>query len=209
MTAQKTIPVIGIVGGIGSGKSAIANGLAKSHPITVIDADLIGHRVLEQRPVKHKLRDQFGTDIFDGEDHIIRSKLADIVFGPTAEHTAARDVLQGVVHPVIQQTIEQRIADIRHQAQHQAVLLDAAILLETGWRSACDHVVFVDVPQDLRQLRVSENRNWDARKWSHRESMQWPLDKKRDLADFILDNSGHLNEAVAGLAKIVDRVCST
>ena len=208
MTAQKTIPVIGIVGGIGSGKSAIANGVAHMHPITVIDADSIGHRALEQPSVKQKLHSQFGTRIFDSEDNVVRSELASIVFGATDEHTAARDALQRIVHPVIQQAIQQQIAAIRDQAEHRAVLLDAAILLETGWRSVCDHIVFIDAPSAMRLQRVSENRNWNADDWSQRESLQLPLAEKRKLADSTIHNSGRLDEAITKLREIVDAVCA-
>ena len=209
MTAQKTIPVLGIVGGIGSGKSAIANGLAQARPIAVIDADLIGHQALDQQPVKQRLRDQFGTEIFDGTDSVIRSELATRVFGPTAEHSRAREALQKIVHPVIQQSIEQQIDDIRHQPDREAVLLDAAVLLETGWQTVCDHIVFIDAPRDQRLQRVSETRNWDAAELTRREATQLPLAEKRSRADCVLDNSGHLDDAIVGLGKIVDRMRSS
>lgn len=209
MTAKKTIPVIGIVGGIGSGKSAIANGLAKARPIAVIDADLIGHQALEQPPVQHRLRDQFGTGIFDGTHSIIRSELAARVFGSTAEHTAAREALQKIVHPVIQQNIEQQIDDIRHQADHQAILLDAAVLLETDWKTACDHIIFIDAPRDQRLQRVRETRNWNAAELTRREASQLPLADKQSRADWVLDNSGRLDDAIARLGDIVDHIrCS-
>ncbi|MGE0375711.1 MAG: dephospho-CoA kinase [Planctomycetaceae bacterium] len=196
---QQQAPLIGIVGGVGSGKSAVAGWVAEHCHGRLIDADVAGHEVLFQSDVKAALQREFGGAIFvDGE--IDRRRLAGLVFGSEPEQAAARSKLERLVHPVMGKMIKDRI-DAARQDKHVAlVVLDAAILLESGWRDGCDAVAFVDVPREERLRRVAATRGWSSDEFTRREASQWPLDRKREAADVVIDNSGSVEQAGRQLA---------
>lgn len=187
------IPVVGIVGGIGSGKSAVARWVATQANVHVIDADRLGHDSLMASHVKASLRLAFGDSIFDAQGDVQRGALARRVFGDTEEHRAARHMLEQIVHP----EIERRIVDeIGHAAGvgSEAVLLDAAVLLEAGWQRQCDAVVFVDTPDDVRLSRVQQRSGWTAEELHRREASQLSLSEKRKHSDAVVSNAGEVSD---------------
>ncbi|MEI8018846.1 MAG: dephospho-CoA kinase, partial [Schlesneria sp.] len=169
------IPVIGVVGGIGSGKSAVANWVAAHANVAVIDADKLGHDALKSATVKDALFHRFGSVIFGAGGFIDRSVVAKLIFGNSPEQRAARHDLEQIVHPEIGRRITEDVFLATNNGR-AAVLLDAAILLEAGWRQLCDLVVFVDSPDEIRLSRVEKNRNWTGDELRRREASQWSLD---------------------------------
>ncbi len=191
---RRRIPVVGIVGGIGSGKSAVAEWMAAHAKVTVLNADKLGHEALQADSVKQALCEQFGQSILDADGSIDRATIARLVFGEDAVHLAARRQLEQIVHP----EIGRRIADGIEAAAAEgldAVLLDAAILLETGWRTKCDLVVFIDTPDAVRLERVHQRRGWTAEELHRREASQWSLTDKRRESDLVVENDGELEIA--------------
>jgi dephospho-CoA kinase len=202
------LPVIGLIGGIGSGKSAVARGLMARQPFVLIDADAIGHQVLKQDFVKELIKKRFGGDVFDPRGEIDRSKLARNVFGPDESAQLARRDLNQIVHPVIGETIHKEIQLAQDRARRepgtiQGVLLDAAILLETGWGEMCDAIAFVDASPHIREQRVRETRGWEPADWKKREESQMNLETKRKASDVIINNSGELKVAVDELERFL------
>jgi dephospho-CoA kinase len=191
---RKRIPVIGIVGGIGSGKSAVANWVAARAKVFVLNADELGHEALQSNKVKQALCARFGNSILDAGGDIERSALARRVFGMDADQLAARHALELIVHPEIGRRIAEGIEAAAVEEQ-DAVLLDAAILLEAGWRSKCDLVVFIDTPDAIRLARIQENRRWTAEELKRREQSQWSLMAKRRESDLIIQNDGEIERA--------------
>ena len=192
MTVRRA-EVIGFVGGVGSGKSALARWAGEHLGGIVLDADAAGHRALDRPEVKESLRKEFGDGVFDEEGTVIRSRLAARVFGDGEPEQTARRQLERIVHPVIGRDLEQQIAEAGQASN--VILLDAAVLLEAGWQTACDAVVFVDVPEEVRRRRVQQTRGWTAEELTQREASQWPLDAKRQSADVVIDNSESLEAA--------------
>jgi dephospho-CoA kinase len=190
----KSIPMIGVVGGIGSGKSAVANWVAAHANVSVIDADKLGHDALKSAIVKEALLQRFGFGIFGADGFINRTALAKQVFGDSPEQLAARQDLERIVHPEIGRRISEEVA-LATTKGRIAVLLDAAILLEAGWRQLCDLVVFVDTPDVIRLSRVQQNRNWTEDELRRREASQFSLDRKRLEADFVITNDRDLEYA--------------
>ncbi|MBX3441020.1 MAG: dephospho-CoA kinase [Planctomyces sp.] len=185
------LPVFGIVGGIGSGKSSIARRAAEFDPaLRVYDADEAGHRALRTAEVRDQLTARFGPRILAPDGDVDRRRLAEIVF---ADETARQD-LEAIVHPAIRRDFEQRLAHWEQDGAVRAVLLDAAVLLEAGWGDACRAVAYVDVPREERLRRVAA-RGWDDAELSRREASQWPLNAKRDAADFVIRNDATLDIA--------------
>ena len=185
------IPVIGLVGGIGAGKSLVAARLAElgAH---VLDADAIGHALLDQTPARDQVLKRFGPEILDrsgtGTDEaparIDRRALGAIVF---ADPKLLKD-LETILHPRMRRTFERAIErDIRNK-KVPAVVLDAAVLFEAGWNALCDSVVFVDAPREQRLARLSADRGWNPEALDVRERAQKPLEAKRQQADHVLVN---------------------
>jgi dephospho-CoA kinase len=181
------IPVVGIIGGIGSGKSAIARWVAEHAKVEVLDADEMGHQALEAPEVKNALCIRFGDAILGADGKIARSALAREVFGPESHHRQARQDLERIMHPEIGRRIENGIATAVAQSR-DVVLLDAAVLMEAGWRPKVDMVVFVDTPEADRLARVRDGRGWTENEYRKREASQWSLADKRKESDFIIPN---------------------
>jgi dephospho-CoA kinase len=196
------IPVIGIVGGIGSGKSTIAREAAKLKPWYVIDADKIGHSVLESSEVRDQLRTTFGTKIFDASGAVIRSALAERVFGSPNEEN--RKQLEAIVHPEIRRRILAELREAEQSGRYAAILLDAAVLLESGWREMCGTVVYVDARLKDRQERVLRTRGWSEHELRTREASQLPLDVKQTQSDAIISNHGEPVQAARQLIEFVE-----
>ncbi len=177
---------------------------AISHcPVVVIDADQLGHQVLQLPTVKEQLLKRFGSTIFDSQGDISRSTLGRLVFGDDVTAKQARHDLEAIVHPEIRKLAEQSIRDLRQQQQVELIVLDAAVLLEAGWQDVCDLVVFVDTPEADRIARVQTNRGWSAEELAKREASQWSLPRKRTAADAVIDNSASVDEAAKQLEQVI------
>ena len=206
MSAHRDIPVIGILGGIGSGKSAVAQELASRRKLAVIDGDRAGHQALLNPAIKHRLHQRFGDAVFDQKGDVIRSELARRVFGDSRDAQQARADLERIVHPEIRNLLAQQIESARAAGNFDAVILDAAVLLEAGWHDLCEALVFIDTPEPIRRNRVLSSRNWTAEQFRQRQESQLPLEQKRRAADFVIENAGSLTAAAAELERAVDQV---
>lgn len=198
-----SVPTIGILGGIGSGKSSVIRHVTGFH-LQIIDADKIGHDLLQDADVLSQLTQTFPSSVFDSSGHVVRSKLAQLVFGDSKEQQAALNQLEQIIHPAIRREIVAQLDTLADGID--AVILDAAILLEAGWASVCDYLIYIDTPKPLRLKRVNTNRNWSAEELDRREAAQLPPDKKKQHADFIVDNSGTLDEAAAQMTQILQQL---
>lgn len=197
-----SIPVIGLVGGIGAGKSAVARALQKRLRVEILDADQAGHRALLDETVRSRLVSRFGPGILSPAGEIDRKGLARLVFGEGPTERANRRDLEEVVHPWIRADLLAQLESIRQRGETDVVLLDAPILLESGWSSMCDAVAYIDTPWEARLARVA-SRGWPAEELSRREASQMPLEEKRRRSDVILDNSGSVDVAAEQLATFV------
>ncbi|RMG37908.1 MAG: dephospho-CoA kinase [Planctomycetota bacterium] len=207
MTTPKAVPVIGLVGGIGAGKSSVARWLQQLRRVQVIDADRLGHEVLQQPEVRRRLVQVFGPDILDARSGaILRPRLAELVFGAEPERQANRRILENIVHPEIRNRIEQLVAANRYREDLDAIILDAAVLLESGWSDVCDAIAFLDVPDDVRWQRVAATRGWTQDDWRQRERSQLPLEEKKRRATWRIDNTGPPEVAARQLAALIDRL---
>ncbi len=181
-------PVIGIVGGIGSGKSAVAAALA-AEGCLVCDSDALAAQAYEDPAVVATLRAWWGDRAFappdaTGRARPDRGRIARIVF----EDAAERARLEGLIHPWIAARREALFA--APPPGTRALVVDAPLLLEAGLGPQCDAVLYVDTPLPARQARVRATRGWDAAEHSRRESAQWPLDRKRAAAHHVIRNEG-------------------
>ena len=194
MTSSKPIPVIGVVGGIGSGKSFFAQTLAKRKNLVIVNADAVGHALLEQSKIRERIRDRFGADVIAADGTINRRALGKLVFGPTPEQARAKTDLEAIVHPPLAAELHRQIQAAQADGRADAIILDAAILLEAGWRKFCNAVVMIDVPPEVRWERVRATRGWTQSEFQAREANQLPIAEKRAAADYIVMNIGPEDE---------------
>jgi dephospho-CoA kinase len=178
---------IGLIGGVASGKSAVARLLAERGAV-ILDADRVGHEVLREPAVIQQLIARWGPGILNDQGEVNRSAVAKIVFQPG--HEAERLFLNSVSHPRIGARLADQLADLR-KSNCPAAILDAALLLEANWDHLCDEIIFVDGPRELRLARA-RSRGWDEAELARREATQLPLEEKKMRATTVIDNSGDL-----------------
>ena len=179
--------VIGVLGGVTSGKSLVSRQLAELGA-GLLDADQAGHAALRLPEIEAAARQRWGAAVFGPDVRIDRRRLAQIVFATTPEGTAERKYLEQLTHPEIGRRLRCQSEELA-RAGRPAAVLDAALLLEAGWVDQCDRLLFVDVPRDVRLARA-QARGWSEEEFAAREAAQQSLDLKRRGAEVILDNSG-------------------
>lgn len=193
--------ILGLTGGIASGKS-FAAGLLAERGAVVLDADRHAHAVLGEPAVLEAMVERWGQAILAEDGSIRRSEVARRVFGDSSEATAERRFLEGLVHPRVRQRLKAELADAAQRGVQVAVL-DIPLLFEAGWADGCDAVLFVDTPLEIRQQRAAQ-RGWSAEELARREASQMAVDEKRAAANEIIPGG---SEAAAREA--VDRVWRT
>jgi len=187
MASDSAKLVIGLIGGIGAGKSQAAAEFAR-HRAKVINADDLAHDALHAPDVREQIVQRWGRELLDEHGNITRRKLARIVFADDAQ----RRELEALLHPWIKRRVEEEMINAQNDPRVRFIVLDAAVMLEAGWNDICDKLVFVDAPRPLRLRRVMEQRGWTAQELEARETAQLALTKKAAQADHILDNSAEL-----------------
>jgi dephospho-CoA kinase len=194
--------VIGIAGGIASGKSLVAGQLQQLGAAS-IDVDRIGHEVLLDQQVKQAIRELWGAGVFDDQGNVHRPSLAKIVFDPRHGPDELKH-LERITHPVIGQRLRQQIDQLRRHGKHPAVVLDAPVMFKAGWDKSCDAILFVDATAEDRRCRAAQ-RGWSAEQLAAREAVQEPAAWKRAQADFVVDNSGTIENTQSQVREFWER----
>lgn len=191
MNRKNNKPVIGIVGGIASGKSAVAAQFGRLG-CAVIDADALAREALDREPIRQAVAARFGAGVLDATGRIDRAALAQIVFADAA----SLDALNGIVHPYVLRRTEKLIAAHQRDPAVKAVVLDMPLLIEVGWADRCDRIVFVQCDLARRIERARRERGMDERDVKIRENFQISLDTKAALADNTIDNNSDFSTLV-------------
>jgi dephospho-CoA kinase len=178
--------ILGLVGGIASGKSVVANCLRDMGAI-VLDADQAGHFVLRQPEVIAELRKRWGDGILDSSGQVSRREAAKIVFAQGNE--VERRFLEQLTHPRIEALLKQELETVRTSKEPPPVLvIDAALLFEAGWDKLCDKILYVDAPRDIR-LERAVARGWSTEQFNAREAAQMPLVEKAARSHIVIRNA--------------------
>ncbi len=176
--------VVGITGGIGSGKSAVTDRLAQLG-ITIVDADVAARIVVEPgQPALTAIADHFGSGIIQQDGCLDRAALRRIVF----EHPDERQWLESVTHPAIREEITRQL----DSADSPYVVLSSPLLLEASQNSFADLVVVVDVPESVQLERTMKRDDNNAELVHQIMAAQLNRDDRLGAADMVIDNSGSL-----------------
>lgn len=201
VSAMNTKPVIGLLGGIGSGKSSVASILANLG-CAVIDADQMSREVLDDQDIVDTIKIIFGADILTSDGMVNRAKLAEKAFSDAA----VLDRLTAIVHPPVLRQTEALLTDYFAAPGISAIVLDVPLLMETNWHKRCDVLVFVDSEPSIRQQRVVQKGRFSADQIKKRENFQISLEKKKEIAQYIIQNNSDLSDLADQVARVYSAV---
>jgi dephospho-CoA kinase len=190
--------VLGLLGGIASGKSTVAAWFAEAgwH---VVDADRIAREVTDRPEILAQIRRRFGSAVLAPDGSLDRGRLAGVVF---ADAEARRD-LEALLHPAVLAEIERRLAE--HGRRGEPAVLDVPLLLETGLDRLCTALVFVEVPEGVRRDRAMA-RGWTEEQWRQREAAQISLGVKRARSRYIVTNDRPTEETRLQVRNILSQL---
>ena len=194
--------ILGLAGGIGSGKSAVAAVLGELG-FVVSDSDAGAREVLGRADVIQELVAAFGKGVLDEHGAPNRQAIADAVFG----NDDARRNLASIIHPRLHDARAALITRARDD-RARGVVIDAPLLFAAGVDAECDAVIFVDTPRAERLRRVREGRGWSEAELDRREAAQLPLDEKRGRSDAVVTNGADL-EALKGRVRMALQALET
>ncbi|MEY2794878.1 MAG: Dephospho-CoA kinase [Planctomycetota bacterium] len=197
-------PTIGIVGGIGSGKSEVARAFA-ALGCEVCNSDDLARRVLAEPDVVTQITSTVppptgASSLLAPDGSIDRALLARAIFASAD----VRQRVERIMHPRIEALRRKQFASA--PATTVAFIIDAPLLLEVGLDRECDAVVFVDAPTEMREERVARTRGWSREELDRRESAQLSLAEKRQRATDIVRNDGSPAELSASVARTLDTI---
>ena len=177
--------VIGVTGGIGTGKSTVA-AMFKRLGAVVLDADVMAHRVMEPRRVAwRQIVKTFGEHLLNEDQTINRQALARRVF----TDAKSRRRLEAIVHPRVMRQMWQQVRRLHRAGRVKAVVLDVPLLVEVGAHHRVDALVVVSVSRKRQRERLKKRHGWSDEEISARMGAQWGVSAKVALADHVVDNA--------------------
>lgn len=196
---MKHTKVIGLTGGVGSGKSTIGRLMEEKFGITLVVADEIGHVCMEPgEEAYQKIIEYFGREVLDKEQKIDRKKLSEVVFG----NEEKLEVLNGIIHPAVRKYIEQKIKETREK-QEAYFVLESAILLQAGFGDICDEIWYVQVSEQTRRERLKSSRGYSDEKIDSILKNQWSDTQFLEKADKRIWNEGKLEEVLQQIQEML------
>ena len=181
--------VIGLIGGIGSGKSSVS-AILNSLGVEIIDADKVGHEAYTPNSEGwKKVISVFGQDIVGPENEIDRKKLGSIVFSDPSE----MEKLNKLMHPIIHNLVEEKIKLLSHQGV-KVVVLEAAILIEANWQDLTDEIWLAKSNQEVVIERVQLRNNFTREEIIKRIQSQMSNDEREKHSDIVIDNNGTIEQ---------------
>jgi dephospho-CoA kinase len=179
--------VVGLTGGIATGKSIVA-GMFAARGAAIVDADRIAHALQEPGQRCHRqIVDAFGAGVLDEAGRIDRGRLGALVFADPS----ARQRLEAIMHPAIREACENEIRTAE-AAGRKICIVDAALILETGRHDRFHKIVVVAAPEEVQVDRLVRSRGLTPAEARRRISSQWTTAAKAALADHVIDNGGDL-----------------
>jgi len=194
-------PIIGLVGGIGSGKSFVAKLFAELGCL-VVDSDAQVTQAYRDPMVVKALRGWWGDQVLHSDGTVNRSAIAARVFADAGEKRR----LENLLHPMVHAAREAQMRAAGGDSQVVAYVWDTPLLLEAGLGPQCDAIVFVDTPFEHRLARVGSRSGWDEAELRRREKSQMALDSKRALAEYVISNAADAGSGPSALTDLREQV---
>lgn len=185
--------IIGLTGGIACGKSTVARMLV-SRGAKLVDADVIAREVvLPGSPVLGQVAARFGQAVLQEDGSLNRKKLGEIIFGDAE----AKKELEMLLHPPIRQLMWERMQSLNEADPSGLVVVDIPLMYESGLESRFEEIMVVYVPREIQLQRLMVRDALDREQAERRLEAQWPIDRKKELADILIDNRGTLEQTEA------------
>jgi dephospho-CoA kinase len=182
--------VIGITGGIGSGKSLVCK-FFREKEIIVIDADSLAKELMNTHTALRKqLQENFGSEVFVSDSMLNTKYLAEKVFANEQQLI----LLNSLVHPVVRKELEEKISQLENENTHSFIIIEAALIFEARIHDMMDYILVVDAEEETRIARVLKRDNVSREQVLQRMNMQMPVKEKRNYADFVLESNGTKEE---------------
>jgi dephospho-CoA kinase len=192
--------IIGLTGGIASGKSTVSN-MLKELAIPVIDADVIAKEIVQKdRPAYRDIVRTFGTGILAEDLQLDRPKLGAIVF----QDEGKRQLLNQIVHPAVRKEMLAQ-KEFFLQEGYETVVLDIPLLFESKLTALVDKVLLVFVDDSVQLERLMTRNNFTKEEAEARIRSQMPLGQKVSLADEVINNNGTMEEAKEQLLYVLSK----
>lgn len=189
---QKTV-VIGITGGIGTGKSEVAKIIREKGYVVLSSDEIAKDLMANDDNLKTNLKNLFGDEVYDKSGSLNKSFLASKIFGNSEIHKDNLNRMNALVHPrVIQELINK--AEYYSQQGEEMIFNESALIFEAGLDEGYDAIIVVDAPEELRIGRVMKSRGMSKDKILERMDEQISQHEKKKAADFVIDNSGDINQ---------------
>lgn len=193
--------IIGITGGIGSGKSTVLDLLEKNFSAYIIKADDVAKELMEPGKEAYlKTVEFFGEEILMPDKNIDRKKLAAIVF----ENTNKLIVLNSITHPLVKNKIMEKITQLKMEDMYDYVFIEAALLIEDHYQVICDEFWYIYVPENIRRQRLKDSRGYSDEKIDSVIKSQLTEERFREECVNTIDNSKDLEFTLAQLEKLLD-----
>lgn len=181
--------VIGLTGGVGSGKSLAAQILAEERQAELLITDELGHTVMKKgSDCNDKILEHFGRKLMDPAGEIDRNLLAQKVFGSEAE----RNWLNRLIHPAVIRYVEEYIAG--RKEQEGVIVLESALLFESGCDRLCDEIWYIFVSEEIRRERLAQSRGYSQEKITAILKRQMTEQEFADRSDVVIRNDGTMQE---------------
>lgn len=194
--------VIGITGGVGAGKSEILKYLKEKHHAVVVEADKVGHLLMEPGGAcYYSIVEKFGSSILNGDQTIHRGKLAKIVFADAG----LLDALNKIIHPRVKAHIVSEIAKERAYHRTDIFVIEAALLLEDHYEVICDEIWYIDTNPEIRAKRLKETRGYDDEKIAGIMANQKSPEEFRIACQAVINNNSSLTETFTQIDRQLGR----
>lgn len=179
--------VVGLTGGIASGKSTVSR-IFQENGVPVVCADDLARRAVEPGSSGlEEIRRVFGIGVFDAQGELDRAAMAKIVF----QDKEARKLLESIIHPAVSREKDRILAELENQG-HEIVIVDVPLLYESSWQKSFDLVIVAYAPRDLQQQRLIQRDHMSPQEAQARLEAQMDIGEKKRLADRVIDNTGDL-----------------
>ncbi|MFL8709404.1 dephospho-CoA kinase [Clostridioides sp. GD02377] len=190
--------ILGLTGGIGCGKSSLSN-IFRNLNISIVDADIISRKIFEDKILLKKVFDCFGQNVKNDDETLNRKALGRIVFN---DEEKLRE-LNNLTHPRIREKIMSEIDEVRKKGE-SIVILDAAILVESGFLEMVDKLLVVTCKQEVQINRIKNRDNCSEQEAISRINSQMSQEEKSKYGDYIIDNSGTITELESKAHKFIE-----